>query len=144
MDADSIDPYIKEFDKWNEKAKELNAVPFNEYFHEREIWWCALGVNIGSEQDGKNESFERPVIINKKIRHDLVFIVPVTTKIGDYPDRISAIIAGQESQILISQARTISSRRLLRGIGRVKVSIYQSVIIGLIKMILPKKSETPH
>lgn len=37
-------------------------------FYEREIWWCSLGVNIGFEQDGTNDLFERPVLVIKKIQ----------------------------------------------------------------------------
>jgi hypothetical protein len=31
------------------------------YFREKEIWWACLGANIGFEQNGKNENFERPI-----------------------------------------------------------------------------------
>ncbi|MEK9183120.1 MAG: hypothetical protein AAB849_01275 [Patescibacteria group bacterium] len=31
------------------------------YFREGEIWWASLGINIGHEQDGKNQNFERPI-----------------------------------------------------------------------------------
>ena len=139
-----MDPYVKRFDDWNESAKKLNGIAFSEFFHEREIWWCALGVNIGSEQDGKNDSFERPVLIVKKISQDLLLMVPLTSKIGNYTDRISARIAGQDSQILVSQERVISSKRLLRRIGRVKATTFQTVILKLIELLLPVKSETPH
>ena len=51
----------KNFDKWNELKKKLHisekAKDF--YFREREIWWCSLGVNIGFEQDGKNDLFDK-------------------------------------------------------------------------------------
>ena len=36
------------------------------YFKEKDIWWASLGANIGHEQDGKNESFERPILVLKK------------------------------------------------------------------------------
>ena len=36
------------------------------YFKEREIWWVNLGVNVGFEQDGKGDNFERPILILKK------------------------------------------------------------------------------
>ena len=37
------------------------------YFREKEIWWASLGANIGYEQDGKNDNFERPVLILKSL-----------------------------------------------------------------------------
>jgi len=42
-------------------------LPDDFFFLEGEVWWTALGVNIGHEIDGKNEFCERPVVILKKI-----------------------------------------------------------------------------
>ena len=41
----------KNFDTWNIKKKHVNRGE-SRLYTEREIWWCSLGVNIGSEQDG--------------------------------------------------------------------------------------------
>ena len=49
-------------------------------FHEREVWWCSLGANIGFEQDGGGEDFERPVVILKKFNLDACLIVPLTAR----------------------------------------------------------------
>ncbi len=48
---------MKNFCEWN-KLKgyiEENNKPM--LFREREIWWCSVGLNIGTEQDGKTEYF---------------------------------------------------------------------------------------
>jgi mRNA interferase MazF len=136
-------PYIKEFDKWNVYLKALDSKKSFGFFHEREVWWCALGVNVGSEQDGKNELFERPVLIIKKIRADLFLGIPLTSKLASYPDRIFAHIAGEDSQIIISQLRVLSSKRLLRKVGRIKIALFQQVLLELIQFILQSTSETP-
>ena len=39
------------------KAKNIDQAHGVVYFHEREIWFCYLGVNIGSEQDGTRKTF---------------------------------------------------------------------------------------
>ena len=63
--------YIKNFDEWNIQRKmvQKNSVveSYDFFFHEKEVWWSALGVNIGVEMDGKNENFERPVLVLRKI-----------------------------------------------------------------------------
>lgn len=41
------------------------------YFREKEIWWAALGKNVGYETDGKHELFERPVLILNKYSKDI-------------------------------------------------------------------------
>jgi mRNA interferase MazF len=72
---------IKEFDKWNEKKKKIHEKDFRSFVHEREIWWCSLGANIGHEEDGKNDKFERPILVIKKWSNKTIVIVPLTTKI---------------------------------------------------------------
>ena len=56
----------KDFDKWNEKKKQIDAKGCGPFFHEREIWWSSLGFNVGFEQDGKGEKFGRPVLVFKQ------------------------------------------------------------------------------
>ena len=61
--------YQKNFNGWNLEKQVLEALgPDILPFHEREIWWCSIGVTLGDEQDGKNDLFERPVFSNKKIQ----------------------------------------------------------------------------
>ncbi|MCX6718934.1 MAG: type II toxin-antitoxin system PemK/MazF family toxin [Candidatus Taylorbacteria bacterium] len=138
--------YIKDFDKWNKFKKAVNSktIDLEVFFHEREIWWCSLGVNIGSEEDGKNESFERPVLIVRKINKDKLLITPFTSKIVTNDLRITASCAGIRSQILLDQIRIVSSRRLLRRIGYVKMDAYQKVIIGITRLVIGiPEGETP-
>ncbi len=55
----------KDFDSWNAKKKELHNRAGAPFFHEREIWWCSIGINIGSEQDGSDDEYSRPVLVLK-------------------------------------------------------------------------------
>ena len=70
----------KDFDRWNGMKKALNGGEGTALFHEREVWWCALGANIGFEQDGGKGDFERPVVILKKFNLDACLIVPLTAR----------------------------------------------------------------
>ena len=69
----------KDFDRWNEQKKSINSSEDGKFFHEREVWWCSLGVNIGYEQDGKNELFERPVLVIKKFNRHVLWVLPLTS-----------------------------------------------------------------
>ncbi len=74
---------IEEFRKWcnvKEKVDELDTN--NNYFKEREIWWCYLGENIGFEQNGKGDLFLRPVLIFKKFNRKLCWVIPLSTKLS--------------------------------------------------------------
>jgi mRNA interferase MazF len=107
----------KNFQDWHNKKKDIHKNKSIPYFYEREIWWCSLGLNIGFEQDGKNENFERPIVIVKKFNKYVLWSVPLTSKVksGKYYYRFNF---GKESSIaILSQLRLISSQRLLRKIG---------------------------
>lgn len=51
----------KYFDAWNSKKKEIHGKSEAAFYHEREVWWCSLGVNVGYEQDGSDIEYSRPV-----------------------------------------------------------------------------------
>ena len=111
----------KDFDKWNKKKKEIDNDKTEKIFHEREIWWCNLGLNIGEEQDGKNDNFERPILILRKFNKHLLKVLPLSTKIkeGDfYVNFISNDKDDISYSVLLSQEKTISSKRLVRKIKR--------------------------
>ena len=136
--------YTKRFDEWNNSCKDLDSSEFKGFFRGREIWWCALGVNIGSEQDGTSRSFERPVLVLRGIRKDLLLVIPFTTKISDHPHRIYSESTGTSSQLLLDQIRVVSSKRLLRKIGFIELSLFREVIIQVAQMMLDSaKIETP-
>jgi hypothetical protein len=54
--------YIKEFDQWNEVKKRIQSEQRNIYIRSGEVRWCTVGVNLGSEMDGKGKSYTRPVL----------------------------------------------------------------------------------
>lgn len=56
----------KKFDEWIELEEKLHDINHLRAIHEGEVWWCAMGENIGIEINGKNEVFSRPVLIFKK------------------------------------------------------------------------------
>lgn len=121
----------KDFDSWNIVKKDINnhPPPSKLFFRQREIWWCALGLNIDVEMDGKHEQFERPVLIIKKINTLSVLIAPLTSVYRDhfylYP--LSTIA----SSVSISQVRTISIKRLLRKYTQISFKEYVHIIIRL-------------
>lgn len=113
-----MNDFFKDFDKWNELKKKLHisekAKDF--YFREREIWWCSLGVNIGFEQDGKNDLFERPVLIVKVFNREVLWMVPLTSRHKSNKYYYEFDYKGKSQSAILSQVRIISSKRLLRKI----------------------------
>jgi mRNA interferase MazF len=86
-------------------------------FKEKEIWWCYLGQNIGDEENGKNISFNRPVIILKKFNKNLAIVVPTSTKLKDNIYYIDIFYSSRQYSALISQIRALDSKRLQNKIG---------------------------
>lgn len=98
------------------------------YFREGEMWWLNLGFNIGHEQAGKNDSFERPVLILKKFNQHLLWAVPLTSKIKkDNPYYYKYKVDEDCFAVIVSQLRLVSSKRLCRKIGMFPAQDYFTV-----------------
>ncbi len=127
----------KDFDGWSTKKKNIDKCNRQTLFNEREIWWCSLGVNIGFEQNGVNELFERPVLILKKFNKDTLWVLPITrsAKIGPYYYQIRFL--NFPSSIILSQIRLISSKRLLRRMKKINEKEFFE-IVKMVKNFLPQ------
>jgi len=75
----------KDFDRWNEAKRKIDRSHFTEFVHTREVWWCSLGVNVGTEENGNEEFFERPVLILNKFNSEMVLAIPMTTTVKRTP-----------------------------------------------------------
>jgi len=133
---------IKEFDLWNTEKKIVDSKLVNRslFFHEREIWWCSAGLNIGVEANGKNENFERPMMIIRKFNTDMVWVLPLTTKgkQDNYHYKIESETI--KSLVILSQVKTISTKRLIRKVGSVSETDFIEVISRFKKIL---KIESP-
>ncbi len=118
---------MKDFDTWTKQKKLIHNSEFSGFIHEREIWWCSLGLNIGDEEDGKNEQFERPILVVKKFNRRIVLAVPLTTKIKDNPYYFSFIHNGITFAIILSQLRLISTSRLSRRIRKIDTHLFEKI-----------------
>ena len=108
----------KNFDRWNEQKKALNADAEPLYFREGEIWWVHLGVNIGYEIDGKSGNFARPVIVLRKYNKYSFLALPLTTSPRPSPWKLPlGIFGGKLSFAILSQLRNIDSRRLYQKVA---------------------------
>ena len=101
----------KDFDSWNNLKKNINNRDLI-YASEREVWFCSVGLNVGSEQDGKNETYERPVLVIKKVTINTFIGVPLTSnkKKGSW----YIPIASMDSSAVITQIKLFDTRRLTR------------------------------
>ena len=107
---------MKDFNKWNLYKIKLEDLRSNVKFaHAREIWWCSLGINVGVESDGKNNNFERPVLIMKVYNRESIVVLPITTKPKNDPFHFKIFVkTGIYVWIKLTQVRMISNKRLQR------------------------------
>ena len=117
----------KNFQKWHSKKKYIHENKGIPYFYEREIWWCSIGLNVGYEQDGKNENFERPVLVLKKFNKYILWIVPLTSKLKSGKYYYHFKFGKENSVAILSQLRLISSQRLLRKIGMISENDFAKI-----------------
>ena len=128
--------YTKDFEGWNPRKQRINAMSEPPFYHEREVWWCALGVNVGDESDGTGENFDRPVLVIRGFSRNVFFGVALTGRrregrfyiplgkiAGDEEDR--------ESSVVLSQARLIDARRLVRKMTTLDEKIFMEVKVAL-------------
>lgn len=107
--------HLNPFNLWNQQKQRINSR--NSIFcNVREIWWCSLGLNIGHEQDGKNEMFERPMLIIRKFSNSNCLCVPLTTSAKKNIFSIEIPSFDPNVFAIISQVRFISTKRFLRKI----------------------------
>lgn len=129
----------KDFDKWNENKKKLHNHDVSSFYHEREIWWCSLGVNVGFEQDGTGKNFDRPIVIIRGFNKNTFFAVGLTgrEKAGKYYLYLGKI-DGQDATAVLSQVRLLDSRRLVRKIGTLDEVQFEKLKTALIGSLFGK------
>ncbi len=82
-----------------------------------DIWWASVGENVGSEINGKNKLFSRPVIIFKKLAHGFYFVIPTTTQVKSGTWYVKFRQKEKEMVACLHQARAIDHRRLSSKLG---------------------------
>ena len=124
----------KDFDRWNEIKKSLEERR-SVFCNTREIWWCSVGMNVGSETSGKNELFERPVLILRVYNVESIMVVPLTSKAKKDPFHTSLEYEGRIGWAILSHTKTINSRRLQRKLCRIDEMQFMSVLSQLKQLI---------
>jgi len=118
----------KDFDGWNEKKKIINDAPTAPFCHERELWWCALGMNVGFEQDGSDIEYRRPVLILKGLSAQTSLVIPLTTSASIHKLRPNiGLVEGKEACALLSQMKVIDTKRLVSKIGNLDKKIFDEI-----------------
>ncbi len=104
---------MKRFLEWiglKEKINKSNSTP--PLFNEGEIWWCAVGENIGIEVNGNGELFSRPVFVYKKLSRMGFLGIPLSTQIKSGTWYVEIDFKEEKQVVNLSQIRVFSSSRM--------------------------------
>lgn len=76
----------------------------------------------------KNELFERPVLILKVFNKDIIQIAPLTSKTKSDKNHIEINYQERSGSVILSQIKTISTKRLSRKLCRVNKKQFEKVL----------------
>jgi len=130
---------LEEFTSWIQQKFQIHQKEKNPFFKEREIWWCQFGQNIGDEENGKGDNFMRPVVIIRKYNRNLALVLPTSTKIKDNQYYYKINYKNADYSVLLSQARTIDTKRLKNKIADLPTNDFKKLQIAFVENILRQK-----
>ena len=109
---------LKRFLEWFSLKEKLHSAESKPpLFKEGEIWWCALGENVGIEVNGKGKPFSRPVYVYKKLSANGFLGIPLSTsdKVGTWYAEIN--FQGKKAVANLAQCRVLSHLRMYEKMG---------------------------
>ena len=118
-----MDKYL-EWSKVKARLAERKELPT---FREGEVWWAAVGENMGIEINGKGHNFARPVYILKKYSKDGALVLPLTSQKKDGGMYVPVPVNGKINRVVLTQGRTVDARRLHEKIAELS-NMYKNVI----------------
>jgi len=119
------------FDQWNEVKKNLHQKEKEvEFFKEKQIWWCSVGQNLGSESYGKGATFSRPVLVFKKLSERIFLGMPLTSKTKQGSWYVTIKHRGREITALLNQIRIYDKKRLLDRFGEIDDEDFRRIKAG--------------
>jgi mRNA interferase MazF len=121
--------YDREFEDWIEVKIDLNKRVKVPLFNQRDIWWVALGQNIGHEQNGKSKYFSRPVLIVRKLSKNMAICVPLSTKIKVNTVTYNFTFQNDYISANPTQLRVIDTKRFYKRMGTISKPDFESIIL---------------
>lgn len=121
--------YIKYFDLWSAIKKVVNKMTFKTIpLKTGDVFLIHLGVNIGSEMDGKGESFLSPVIVLKVTGIRSFIGIPTTTKEKSSESYVAISFNSTKNYAALSQIRSFDTLRIVRFYGSLQENDWKRLL----------------
>lgn len=102
-----------------------------------EVYLVNLAPTIGAEiQKTRPCLIVSPNEMNEYIR--TVIIAPMTTRIRNYPTRVTVTFAGKTGCVALDQIRTVDKQRLVSKLGELETKNRTQVLDVLVEMFSPR------
>ncbi|MBR2543289.1 type II toxin-antitoxin system PemK/MazF family toxin [Candidatus Saccharibacteria bacterium] len=105
---------------------------------EGEVWWLAIGENVGVEMNGKSEYFSRPVVIFRKLSHLGFMGIPLSTQNHSGAWYVNFRFQNKEICAVLSQAKVFSTARLYNRLGQIAENDMLKIKNGFSNLYLGK------
>lgn len=107
----------KRFHDWIKIKETVHATARVPNIREGEIWWCAMGENVGIEINGKSDTFARPILVLKKLSRYGFLGVPLTSQHHEGNWYASFVFKEKTEYAALAQIRVLSVSRLYTKMG---------------------------
>ena len=128
----------KHFDIWMPLKERIHSIGRKWKFREGEIWWMAIGENVGTEINGKGDNFLRPILVVRKYGPGGFFGVPLSSQKHEGMWYANFLLKNREQCALLSQASSFCSYRLYGFIGRLSKSVFEQIVDDLEKLLFKR------
>jgi mRNA interferase MazF len=126
----------KDFSEWHRVKQNIQNFKKHLFAAEREVRWCFVGLNVGSEMDGSGAYYARPVLVIKKMSKNTCLCVPITTKNKYWPDYFNIDLRdGVFRMVILSQIKLIDTKRLREVITILDQDQFQKIKTAIIDLI---------
>ena len=134
-----IDTDTKHFPEWIELKENIHNSGRLPNIKEGEIWWCAIGENVGVEINGKSKAFSRPALVFKKLSKFGFMGIPLTSQPHEGAWYAQFMFRDKLQVAALAQARVISTSRLYDKLGEISDSDLELIREQFAKLYIRKK-----
>lgn len=136
--------YRKDFVGWAKVAEEVEKRERPKYVKVGGIYWCNLGINIGSCEDGKGNNYTRPVLVLAKMNATQALIVPITSKQKVGANYREICVSAKIEYLLFDQLRMVDTKclsDLIDDVGDNILKRFRSDLLNILRFRFYKKDE---
>lgn len=127
---------IKRFSEWITLKEKIHTKERIPRIKEGEVWWLAIGENVGIEINGKSEYFSRPVLVFKKLSYFGFMGIPLSTQKHEGSWYVNFRFQDKNICAALAQARTLSTARLYTRLGQIAEDDMEIIKKGFQKLYL--------